>query len=68
MSMSNSDKEFFSKGKPYLIGLIALAFRLRRGMPGGVLQPATALQDFDEATIFINEFERRNGVLNGQKK
>lgn len=68
MSMSADDKEVFSKGRPYLVGLVALAFRLRRGLPYEALKPSSARCDFDEAEVFIQEFESRNGISNGKKK
>jgi hypothetical protein len=49
--MSPSDKQTFEQGKPYIIGLIALLFRLVRGWDD---KPS-----LDAAEKFVKEFEAR---------
>lgn len=51
--MDEQDRKSFQQARPYLVGVVALAFRLRNPEPVG---PATY---FDEAERFIAEFEAR---------
>lgn len=52
--MSEDDKEVFAKGRPYIVGLVALAFSLRWGW--------THKETFKVAEKFVKEFERVNGI------
>jgi hypothetical protein len=54
--MSEDDKEYFAKVRPYVVGLIALLFRTSSGLP---LADAEA---FDRAEDFVREFEKRNAL------
>ncbi len=53
--MSEDDKEVYRGGRPYVLGIVALLFKLRQP----VLPPALA---FDEAELFLGEFEKRAGL------
>lgn len=55
--MSESDKETFKQGRPYVIGILAALLRLRDGRRIG---DHPEKQCFDEAEEFVAEFERRN--------
>ena len=53
--MSEDDKQVYQQGRPYVLGVIALLFKLRN-------PEFPAELAFDEAGTFLAEFEKRAGV------
>lgn len=64
--MSNEDKEVFEKGRPYIVGAVALAMLLTRPkyVIGEKATPIVCKEGivaaFDDAEDFVAEFEKRN--------
>ena len=53
--MSEDDKRLYREGRPYLLGIVALLFKLR--------QPVLEVdQAFKAAELFVGEFEKQNGL------
>jgi hypothetical protein len=59
--MNEDDKQLFKQGRPFIVGVVALAFALRRG-PTPMESPETS---FALAEAFVKEFERRNDCQSG---
>ncbi len=53
--MSEDDKEVFKKGRPFVVGIVALLAVV-------VGRPMKAEEAFEAAEAFVAEFERRNGI------
>jgi hypothetical protein len=53
--MSNNDKDTYLEGRSYIIGLIALLFKVTN-------KTHDSSSAFDASESFIKEFERRNGI------
>ena len=61
--MNEEDKAVFKQGRPYVVGLVALAFQLRKGLPALTQEDEPAFKhSFDSAEKFVKEFEKRNGI------
>jgi hypothetical protein len=52
--MNEEDKEAYQQAKPYLLGLVALALKLKSGWDEKFA--------FDVAEEFMKEFEKRNEI------